>query len=160
MSGGASGGATSDECKIDIHSQAPLQPRGALIRVFIQSFICRAKQACKAVQTCACTHTHAHTHTHTALFILLMSIQSVMALFYVWVCHPFRAWTRVSRTICLAVTSRQMCGEIFFFCVRIGALLNCRTTVLSVIVFCMNFPVKRRLSYIKRRCKDVTGTIC
>lgn len=33
--------------KIDIHSQARHQPKGALITGFTQSFICRFKQACR-----------------------------------------------------------------------------------------------------------------
>lgn len=59
--------ATSDECKIYIHSQARLQPKAAPITVFTQSFICRAKSG-HAVLRKKHTRTHTtHTHTHTPL---------------------------------------------------------------------------------------------
>lgn len=155
-------GATSNECKIDIHSQAPLQPRGALIRVFIQSSICRAKQACRQRKQCA------HTQTRRALFIPLMSIQSVMALFYIRVCYPFRAGTGVCCTICLAAIAHQMYGGKKFTCVcplgnkdifRIGALLNCKTTDSGSILYVLRF-LKIQFTYIKMRSKDMTRAIC
>ena len=88
MSGGASGGATRDECKIDIHSQAPLQPRGALIRVFIQSFICRARQAGRHVDRGnMCVHTRtqsprysAHVKSECDGFILFLSLSPFQSL--------------------------------------------------------------------------------
>lgn len=56
--------ATSDECKIYIHSQARLQPKGAPITVFTQSFICRAKSGHAVPRK---THTHV-PHTHRRLW--------------------------------------------------------------------------------------------
>jgi len=49
-------------------------------------------------------HANLHTLTHApdTFLILLMSIQSEMALFCMWVCHPFRADTGVCNTIWLA----------------------------------------------------------
>lgn len=68
------GGAASDECKIDIHSQASLQPRDALIWVFIESFICRAKQLCRPRE-----HTHRKPpkkHFYRQSFFYLASVSS------------------------------------------------------------------------------------
>lgn len=104
------GGAASDECKIDIHSQASLQPRDALIWVFIESFICRAKQLCRPRE-----HTHRkppkkHFYRQS-FFILPLSVQTMMTLFYIQLCHPFRPTTRVGSTMCLAAPAPQIGGE-------------------------------------------------
>lgn len=75
------GGTSSPECNIDIHSRAPLQPRGALIRMFIQSFICRADQACKTLETRLHTNTQNNpSHSRVNLVWLLYFISEICAL--------------------------------------------------------------------------------
>lgn len=90
MSCGASGGANSDECKIDIHSQAPLQPRGALIRVFIQSFICRAKQACRPRKHVL---THTRTHIQNPLYPAYVNLECDGFILYLSL-SPFQSWDK------------------------------------------------------------------
>lgn len=71
------GGAASDECKIDIHSQASLQPRDALIWVFIESFILQSQAVMQTTRT--------HTHTNPPKNI------STDSLFLSCLCQ-FRLW--------------------------------------------------------------------
>lgn len=67
--------ATSDECKICIHSQARLQPKGAPIAVFTQSFICRAKSGHAVPRK-------THTHTFGRLLLIVLWIVRVAVLFF------------------------------------------------------------------------------
>lgn len=96
----AFGAAANDECRIDIHGLASLQPQATLIRVFVQSFICRAKQACRP---------HEHALTHTLAYTAY--VNSERNGFFVRDYVIYSDLEPVSRCECLSICGEKVCAD-------------------------------------------------